>query len=423
MQLKSAILILTLLLISPLSNALETRMSAGGATEYRTNAYRTDNNQGSETEQSAILRFGLTDAGEHVLADMDYSGEKRRYVQEKFDDETVIEGTTALQWRVLPHRFSLLLDHNLRDAVANSRNPSTPENRTKQQVVSLGGQFQANPSPVDNLFLLLRGSSVHFDEQSGNDNKREQISLSWEHRLSERSSINIGTSQTDVDYDENHLDDYRYRAAYTGASTLFMHGDLNIRIGVNKISRDDTKDMDGKTLRLTWTETPGSDPFQWSIFYANDITDSSIGLIGDDFIPSDSGSDSSFEETDIVTIHTVGIDFSYQFTQNQLEASLRWRDNDYETLPEDEVLHSLRLSLTRDFTHRSSGRFLLQHDEREYLDDNSSYDEDTVSLYTDYQITSQLDISFEIRHIKRKHTIAISNYEDKMAQLKLKNTF
>ena len=423
MQHKSVILILTLLLISPLALALETRMSAGLATEYRANAYRTDINQGSETEQSAILRFGLTDAGEHVLADMDYSGEKRRYVQEKFDDETVVEGTTALQWRVLPHRFAFLLDHDLRDAVANSRDPSTPENRTKQQVVSVGGQFQANPSPVDNLFLLLRGSSVHFDEQSGDDNKREQISLGWEHHLSQNSSINFGTNQTDVDYDERRLSDYRYRSIYTGASTLFMRGELNMRIGVNKISRDNTEDMDGKTLRLTWTETPGNDPFQWSVFYANDITDSSIGLIGDDFVPPDSDPGSSFEETDIVTIHTVGIDFSYQFAQNQLDANLRWRDNDYETLPEDEVLHSLRLSLTRDFTHRSSGRFYLQHDEREYLDDNSSYDEDTVSLYTDYQINSQLDISFEISHIKRKHTIAISNYEDKLARLELMYTF
>ena len=417
---------LLIVMLSPsLLYAVEMELSAGGAVEYSSNALRTDINQGSDTEQAAIVRFDLEEAGESVTANMNYSAEKRRYIQEKSDDQTVLEGITALEWRVLPYRLSLLADHDIRDEVADNRSPNTPDNRTKQQVVSVGAQFQARPSQVDNLFLLLRRGSVHFDELSGNDNLRRQATLSWQHLLTQDSSINIGSSVSDIGYDNDQITDYQSQSLFVGGETLLMHGDLSFRLGISKIKRDDLEDIDGNTYRLAWTQTLGSAPFHWGIYYAEELTDSSIGLIGDGFLPPAGGSGSNFEEIDILEIQRLGADFSYRFTQirSQLTLNLLWEDQDYHELPNDEELRSMRFSLAHDFTQRLNAQLYLQHEERDFLNTDTAYDEDTLGIRSGYQLGRKLDLTVDIYHIKRDDTVTNADFEDNVVRLELMYTF
>lgn len=406
-------------------HALETDISVGAATEYSSNALRTDQNQGSETERSAILRFGLTENSSDISAHMNYSAERQYYVQEKFDKRTAIDGRADIEWRVMPRRLSLVIDHDIRDTTTDSSRPDTPDNRDKQAVTGIGAQLQANPSKVDNLSLLLRGSSVHFDKFSGNDNRRKQATLNWRHLLSSTRSVYLGSSYVDVDYKEADITDYEYQSIYIGFDTQLGKSSLALRIGDTIINREGEENIDGNTARLTWSQTPGTSPFQWSVYYGEELTDSSIGLIGDGMLPPDTGSDTNFEEIDILSIQLAGADFSYRFAPIRSQANLRlyWHDEDYEELLRDEKQKRVNLSFNRDFTRKFNAGFYLEYDNIEFLNDDTEHEDYTFGLRGSYALARQLNLSGDIYHLKRNHTFTENDFEDGVARLELMYTF
>ncbi len=406
-------------------HALETDISVGAATEYSSNAFRTNQNQGSETERSAILHFGLTEDSSDITAHMNYSAERQHYVQEKFDKRTAINGRADIEWRVMPQRLSLLIDHDIRDTTTDSSRPDTPDNRDKQAVTGIGAQLQANPSKVDNLSLLMRGSSVHFDKFSGNDNRRKQATLNWRHLLSSTRSVYLGSSYVDVDYNEPDITDFEYQSIYIGFDAQLGKSSLALRIGDTIINREGEENIDGNTARLTWSQTPGASPLQWSVYYGEELTDSSIGLIGDGMLPPDTGSGNNIEEVDILTIKLAGADFSYRFAPIRSQANLRlyWHDEDYEELLRDEVQKRANLSFNRDFTQKFNAGLYLEYDNIEFLTDDTEHEDYTFGFRGSYALARQLNLSGDIHHTKRNHTITSKDYEDGVVSLRLMYTF
>ncbi len=415
-------------LLAHSSFAMQTTLSAGSAVKYNSNAQRTDTNERSETEQSAILRFGLEQAGAKVIADMSYSANKNRYLQDRFDTKTNIDGRTNIEWKALPNRLSFQLDHSSRNTVSDSRLPNTPDNENKQEVVGAGILLQGRPSAVDDLSLRLHSSNVHIDNDSGNDNTSNQASLNWQHRLPKNKSLSIGSSFSSVEYDETDSTDYETQSFFVGFEMLLLKGQFALRGGTNKTNREGSdnidNDIDGHTGRLSWTNISESAPFQWSIYYANELSNTSTGISSNGgFLLPETGAGNNFEINDITKTRLAGADFSYRFNRFNAHLELYWHHEKYDEQPLDERQKRIDLSLERRTTERLTGVLYVEQEKTKFIDDNSEQKELTSGIRCKYQITHKLDMSTEAYHVKRDHTLTTSDYEDDVVRVELMYTF
>ena len=124
---------------TPASFALEWEVDAGYEARYSTNSdqVRSDEvEQWIHTPRAAIAAIHESNV---IDFEADYAGERRIYEEDeggRFDDESVVTGSGALNWHVVRDRLIVGAEHYRTESTINARNSNSPQNRQESQRVT-----------------------------------------------------------------------------------------------------------------------------------------------------------------------------------------------------------------------------------------------------------------------------------------------
>ena len=237
----------------PAARAAETASSIGYQLEYTDNARLVPTNKEEEWTNVLSAGFSLIEKGPSLDGQVKAQAAYRDYRNNIFADDTVINLSSLILWKVSPDRFSWTVEDYLTQTSVLSLSPDTPTNRQQLNVFSTGPDFKVKLSPVQALKFGVRYTRNSY-ETTDLDNTRHAGELSWIYQTSPITSLSLNYNAQTVRYDDNVINtNFDRQDAYFQIEESLSRNIFALRAGATSIQRDNLPDTEGSLGRFSWT--------------------------------------------------------------------------------------------------------------------------------------------------------------------------
>ena len=404
--------------------AIEWGASVQVGAQYEDNIDRLPVNEESDTERNLGLNLNLNGQGSRYLLDIDYRFLRRDYQDDVLEDDTAINGDSALRFELL-RSLDFVLDHQISELRSNLEERDTAENRNNRSVLSTGLDWNLAFSRVDQLRIAPRYVRVDLEDVDDSESTRNNLGISWLRQLSEVSQLTVSGQRQDVTFEQDGFD-YELDSVNIGYSTQLSRLSWGVQAGYSDISRDDFEDTDGTTLRLEATYTADTQSF--GVVWLSELTDSVIGFSSEDLdFDNFDNNDNNFDVIDIIERDEFQAFYNKQFNaSNDLSVRLSMVQEDYEI----ELRDQQRATLTVRYGYRISPRLRLvpsvqlsRFTFEEPLPEEEN-DELRAMVELNYELSRSLTLNFGVGYEERdSDTTPADEYENTIGFINAVYTF
>ena len=399
-------------------------VDVGVGAEYHSNAARVSDNEQSDVASVARAAIAWRDAIEPLTADVGYSIEHRDFVDDVDQDETAVDGSAELTWNALPRLLNVLVQHQVSQSQTNLRTADTAANREQRSVLTGGLDGFLHLSSVDSLVIRPRYSEVTFEESEQSDSQRTSGDVAWRHALDALSAVNVSLGAGAVQFDEPGSD-YDFGSFQVGYAATLARLTYSLDVGLTQIKRDVGEDVDGNTLHAALSYR--GDGFEVGGTAVNELTDSSIGLSGNEFsLPDFSNNDSNFDEVDVVERSQIDLFWRQQLNvASSFQFGVGASNDDYDTLPNDQEMAYAQVGYQ--YTANVFWNFAAdaRYEKTDFVDDpiGREYTDMTLTLTAQYHFSPELDAQMSLSREERDADTAGEEYDDNIAILSVSYRF
>ncbi len=219
--------------------------------DYSDNIRRDEILQEEETSAFVGLKLQADHESRRLVANIVADLQHKEYLDDVFDNEDTGSAVVNVDLKIIPERFSWILEDNFGTLQRNQFQANTPGNRENINVFSTGPVFDFRFGSRSTLTLSGKYTDRYFEEsQNGSDVISGQIMLA--RALSQNRSISFNVDTNNVEFDANvNGIDFDRRSAYVGFSSQNSRGNINLSVGANEID-DSTDTNTGVLLDVRW---------------------------------------------------------------------------------------------------------------------------------------------------------------------------
>ena len=197
----------------------------------------------AETVVAPRLGLALTEETERLDIGIAGDLERRIYLRDRFDDETLARIGVNANWRMVDDRLSFLLVDSLGDLPIDTFRVDAPDNRQRVNVFLAGPSLVLRPGPSTRLQAELRYGDTYAERTPDFNSKRVTFGLRGLREVDARSTLSGNLEWSDVRFDDEGAfnTDYRRGDAYLRYDRLLPSGgDWSADVGASRIEFDDT---------------------------------------------------------------------------------------------------------------------------------------------------------------------------------------
>jgi hypothetical protein len=344
--------LITTLIRAPALHAGELAYGAGYVADYTSNIARTPTNENSEMIHSVLAGMAYqettADINARVLAQADY----RDYSRNSFSDESAFFFDGAGVVTIVPQQLNWTVEDTYRQIARDVTVADVPTNRSNANVFNTGPDVFFRFTPLNTIVVGTRYGNVQLSDSEWDHNRRGGYAR-WLYQSTPSTTWSLNLETLSVEFDDA-LTVYNYarRDGFFRFDFLPSRSRIVLDAGTSAIEREQSENIDGTLVRLTWVRELTSD--------------SKFGLsLGQEFM--DIGSTLLAGLSDVTagvpTLPPTGLvqeaanaevfyvrrgEFFYTRTGAAFSLDLRGiaRDLDYEAVPQDREDRAMRLALT-----------------------------------------------------------------------------
>lgn len=399
----------------------ETFWTVEAGAEYTDNVGRASEDEQSETVGTGTIAFGLATVRRRLDADITGRLEYREYFDSAFDSEIVGGVRGAVLFTLIPERFTWVVTDNFGQISNDRRLVDNPDNRRDINYFSTGPDVTLPLGQRTFVQVSGRYSDTYYEGES-TDSTMLTGSLALIRQLSTFTSISLNGSSSDVDYDDELIQDYRIDQAFLRWSTVNERSSFVLDGGYNQVD-DGTNSSGGVLARLELSQSVAAR--------------SRIGLnVGTEFVTTGLGFRRVQEITGvdpgtgdaIATRDAYQMDYAYlTWTTDRVRSSFsvtlsaRSESHEVETL-DDRDLYGAALRLSRHLTPRLDGSLTASYTKEELVNENFSFDEWHVSVGLSWLVGPSLSVRLRLEHFEGSSDGGVREFDENRAYLGLAYT-
>lgn len=206
----------------------------------------------AETVLAPRIGLALTEQTERVDIGIAGDLERRIYLRDRFDDETLARLGINANWRMVDDRLSFAVLDSLADLPVDTFRVDAPDNRQRVNVFLAGPSLVLRPSPTTRVQAELRFGDTYAERTLDFNSQRVAAGLRGLFEIDERSTLSGNLEWSDVRFDEDGplSTDYRRADAYVRYDRLLpSRGDWSADLGASRIDFDADAPGDGSATR------------------------------------------------------------------------------------------------------------------------------------------------------------------------------
>jgi hypothetical protein len=406
---------------------------AGLGLGHESNITRSPTDPRAEWTQSIFAGIGYAEHTADLRAELLAQVERRNYVRNTYQDETIPSLGALAVWTIAPQRLSWVLEDVARESLLSLSTPDTPTNRVKTNSLSTGPQltFRANPTNTP----ILGARYGRYDIEGTGDNQRYSGYAGWLSRVSELDTLSLNYLATRVNFDPPSLyTNFLRQDQFLLYERVSLLNRLTVEGGTTHIRRYGGEETSGRLARVAalYALTSGS---AVRLLLSDQISDSATDLIRGlaygnatammPAIPTEAaavaplGGTTNVATTDIYRSQRG--ELTYVMRGGRIESTIQGytRRVDYVTLDQDYREAGWRLTLT----WISSGTLRIYADANYVKRTFPSLDEQDTDRYSTlgvtYRLTPSLFVSAEGGRIERESNVSTQSFLDSRVLLLL----
>jgi hypothetical protein len=381
-------------------------------------------------EESDLVRVVSAEVGyqrteEAVVADVDYSLQRRDYLHDTQGDQNTINGNTALTWHIQPRRLDAVFYHQVAQQITNRTGPDVTSNQEERSILTAGFDGFLHFSPVDALVLRPRFSDIQFEESDDSNSQRASLAATWTHVLNSLSGLDLTGNYDRVTFDDSS-EDYDGQGLMLGYHSALSRLNYQVGVGYNKIDRDEGKDFSGSSVNMG-LDYKGESGFSGGATFIRQLTDSSIGLSGFELSNRNFNSnDSNFDEPDTILKNQFDMYVDQRFSAaSAVHLGIGYLKEDYKETLQDQNSAYIQLGYSYTLNTFWSVAADVHYERSKFLDDPNDlrYNTTRSTLTVTYKPLRALDVSLGVGQEKRTANVAATEYTDNFAILGAKYRF
>lgn len=219
----------------------------------------------SETVVAPRLGVALSEATERLEVGVAGEIEKRVYLRDRFDDETLARVGIDASWRMIDDRLSFVVLNSLSDQPVDTFLVDAPDNRQRVNVFIAGPSLLLRPGPRTRVQADLRYGDTYAERTLEFNGERATFGLRGLFEVDERSTLSGNAEWSDVRFDEAgpRSTDYRRGDAYLRYDRLLPErGNWSLDVGASRIDFDSASGFSDASrpllrLRMAYDIQPG----------------------------------------------------------------------------------------------------------------------------------------------------------------------
>ena len=225
-------------------NALDIEATAFMFSEYTNNASNSERDKQSDIEIEPGLELSGTHNSAQLSLDAQYRIRHRMFLEDIFDDETVVTGNGRLNWMVLPDRFEINATQFRDETTTSTSSSGTFADRRRSSRTSVAPSLLFRFRGTD----LLRLTYEFRDRQATDvdiDNTTNTARVSYTYAWGPATNWTLSTSRSDIEYSNTSTPDLEV----TETTLEFSRGTggnlFRLTGGGSNYEREGLQDVDG----------------------------------------------------------------------------------------------------------------------------------------------------------------------------------
>ena len=416
-SLKSSLAPAILLLSVSDAMAVHLEYGAGAEVQYSDNIAQDSADEKDEWIYGGVVGIAANEDSGPILVNSNALLRYEDYAHNTFSDQFLFSLNNQAEWRIIPDRFSWVLNDRFTQLSIDTFNTDTPANSQNVNALSTGPNLVYRLSLINRIELDGRYENYYYEESDA-DNNRYSAYARWVHTLSPSTELSLNISGEKTTFDENDLIDNYTRQDYSITYlTQSTNTEYEIELG-RTVIQSSAADHSGyfATADGVWSFTPN---LSFGLSAGSRLTDASQELI-------DSVSDTV--QGAVQTAQVSGDVFrekEFGFTLNKKGSGLRvklqgdWVDQDYKTTSLDQRIKRVVGKLDYDLTATLVGSVFGEFERMKAIETKREDDDSTLGVSISYLIRRDWAIELTTRYTKRESNQAGADFNELAGYLTL----
>jgi len=222
---------------------------------HNSNIKRVEENPRSEWTEAAMAGLAYRESTADVSARVLAQVERRHFVRNSISDDTggFLDG--AAVWRILPRRFTWIIEDTFRQVLLDVTAPDTISNRAKSNSLNTGPDFTFALSSTNSAEIGARYG--RFDiENSTADNRRYTAFGRGVHALSAQTKVSLNYEAARAYFDPGAQPFPRIfrQDWFARFQNLSAINSTIVDLGTTRVTREGGEPLDGRLARLTLSQ-------------------------------------------------------------------------------------------------------------------------------------------------------------------------
>ncbi|MEZ5455931.1 MAG: outer membrane beta-barrel protein [Lysobacteraceae bacterium] len=195
----------------------------------------------SDTAIAPYIGFALTQDGDLLSLQAAGDLERRRYVNDSFDDESRTRMGLRAAWRLLPERLTWALDGVLSDQPVNVFAVEQPDNLQRTRLLVTGPTLALRPTARTRLLLEARYTNTDAEQTIDFNSDRWSAAVRGLWELSSVSTLSFNAEHLDARFDvaSSFNADYQRQDLFARFDRRSRRGDWSADLGVTRVGFDE----------------------------------------------------------------------------------------------------------------------------------------------------------------------------------------
>lgn len=392
----------------------------GIATERSSNIHRSANDPLSERINSVVGGLAYAEDTADFTGRIAAQAERRDYVDDTFDDETIVTLDAAALWTIMPGRFTWTLIDSARQVTLDPTVADVPTNRAASNVIETGPDVFFHFNPRQRLVLGARAGNVYVGDTVF-DNNRYGAMVRWVQEFAPQLSGSVNAEHLSVRYDDDSANEnFDRRDLFLRVDSRRPYTEIALDAGVTRIQRDRTGDLDGSLLRLRVQRTiSGTSHLGLSASAGySDIGGHLLRYVTPPRTPIDRAipphSITDVISSDINYTREADLFYGYSGARFSANARLEARNLEFENAPTGNRDESgIVLDLSYNFSVRLVGGMFGNRRDIRYREIDRDDQDQEFGVRLSYRAQRNLVVTTDARRTERDSSIATSDFVDK----------
>ncbi len=378
--------------------------------EYTSNAALTTDNQLEELIAIGYIGATLLENEGPVQADISASLNHQRYTKDTFADQRYFNLVANASWEMSKDRFIWLLQDFYAQRPINVTDAYTPDNIQDINSLILSTNIVFPVSARQTFTLLPEYRNFYYDIET-TDNQQFLVAAGWDYELDYLTSVGVDATVRAISYDEPLINDVRFASIFFTIDNVRPRSEISANLGTTYVERDNGQSTEEFAGYLNWSLNLSSRSWVWTDM-STDLTDTSSGTLTATLDPDKGNPDSIQVTTDVIRNQVIAL--GYRREDGTLKSSLisEIRKVNYSESPNDLRIWRLDALFNYPVTALLRGGFYMLYNNTDYLDQNRVDNNFTVGSTANYQLSRNLNSTFEIRYRDRGSTVEAASFDE-----------